>query len=69
MGIIVANVLLRYAFSVGHIELEEIQWHIYSFGFLLGLSYAYQADSHIRVDVLHERWSPRGSGRRVGLRG
>ena len=59
MGIIVANVVLRYAFSVGHIELEEIQWHIYSFGFLLGLSYAYQADSHIRVDVLHERWSPR----------
>ena len=59
MGIIVVNVVLRYAFSVGHIELEEIQWHIYSFGFLLGLSYAYQADSHIRVDVLHERWSPR----------
>lgn len=59
MGIIVANVVLRYAFSVGHIELEEIQWHIYSFGFLLGLSYAYQADSHIRVDVLHERWSSR----------
>ena len=23
--------------------------------FLLGLGYAYQADAHIRVDVLHER--------------
>ncbi|NKC01737.1 MAG: TRAP transporter small permease subunit [Pseudomonadales bacterium] len=57
--IIVVNVLLRYVFSEGRIELEELQWHLYSFGFLLGLSYAYQADAHIRVDVLHERMTPR----------
>ena len=59
MAIIVGNVVMRYAFGEGHVEIEEIQWHIYSCGFLLGLSYAYQADSHIRVDVLHERWSAR----------
>jgi TRAP-type mannitol/chloroaromatic compound transport system permease small subunit len=57
--VIVANVTLRYAFGQGRIEFEEIQWHIYATGFLLGLSYAYQADAHIRVDVLHERFSPR----------
>ena len=56
--IIVVNVMLRYLFDIGRIEFEEIQWHIYSTGFLLGLSYAYQSDSHIRVDVLHERFSP-----------
>jgi len=56
--IIVLNVLLRYAFDMGRIEFEEIQWHIYSMGFLLGMSSAYQADAHIRVDVLHERFSP-----------
>ncbi len=59
LAVIVINVLLRYAFSEGRIELEELQWHLYSVGFLLGLSYAYQADTHIRVDVLHERLSPR----------
>lgn len=59
LAVIVVNVMLRYAFSEGRIELEELQWHLYSIGFLLGLSYAYQADSHIRVDVLHERMSPR----------
>ena len=53
--VIVINVLMRYAFDEGRIELEELQWHLYSIGFLLGLSYAYQADTHIRVDVLHER--------------
>ena len=57
--VVVVNVLLRYAFNEGRIELEELQWHLYSLGFLLGLSYAYQADTHIRVDVLHERLQPR----------
>ena len=56
--VIVLNVLLRYVFSEGRIELEEIQWHLYSTGFMFGLSYAFQADVHIRVDVLHERFSP-----------
>ena len=41
----------------------ELRWraarHLYSFGFLLGLGYAYQADAHIRVDVLHERFRHR----------
>jgi TRAP-type mannitol/chloroaromatic compound transport system permease small subunit len=53
--IIVGNVFMRYAFDQGRIEFEEIQWHIYSVGFLLGLSYAFQADAHIRVDVVSER--------------
>ena len=57
--IIVFNVLLRYVFNQGRIELEELQWHLYSFGFLIGLGFAYQADAHIRVDVLHERMKPR----------
>jgi TRAP-type mannitol/chloroaromatic compound transport system permease small subunit len=57
--IIVGNVLMRYLFDQGRIEFEEIQWHIYSIGFLLGLSYAFQADAHIRVDVLSERLSER----------
>ena len=55
MAVIVGNVLSRYVFGKGYVEIEEIQWHIYSVGFLLGISYAYQVDSHIRVDVIHER--------------
>ena len=53
LAVIVINVLMRYLFNEGRIEMEELQWHLYSIGFLLGLSYAYQADAHIRVDVLH----------------
>lgn len=57
--IIVANVLLRYVFGEGRIEFEEIQWHLYATGFLLGLGYAVERDAHIRVDVVHERLSER----------
>ena len=59
MIVIVVNVLARYLFSEGRIEFEEIQWHLYSTGFMFTLGYALATDSHIRVDVLHERFSPR----------
>ena len=59
---IVFNVVLRYAFGQGRIELEEIQWHLYSTGFLLGIGYTFQLDGHVRVDVIHERLSPRTQG-------
>jgi len=58
LAVIVLNVVMRYVFSQGRIEFEEIQWHLYSIGFLLGLSYGFVTDSHIRVDVVREKLSP-----------
>jgi len=55
--VIVTNVVMRYLFGEGRIEFEEIQWHIYSAGFLMGLSYTYTADDHVRVDIFRERMS------------
>jgi len=57
LSVIVMNVTLRYVFELGSIELEEIQWHLYAVGFLMGLSYAVVSDSHIRVDVVREKLS------------
>ena len=59
LAVVVTNVLLRYAFGSGRIELEEAQWHLYAVGFLGAIAYGVQTDSHVRVDVLHERFSPR----------
>ena len=58
LGVIVINVFMRYALGEGRIEFEEIQWHLYSIGFMLGLGYAVVHDAHIRVDIVHERLSP-----------
>ena len=57
--VIVVNVTSRYVFGQGYIAFEEIQWHLYAVGWLIGLSYCIQNDSHIRIDLLHERFSPR----------
>ena len=58
LGVIVINVFMRYALGEGRIEFEEIQWHLYSIGFMTGLGYAVVHDAHIRVDIVHERLSP-----------
>ena len=55
VAVIILNVILRYVFKNGMIELEELQWHLYSIGWLVGLSSTYIVDSHVRVDVLSER--------------
>ncbi len=57
--VILGNVVLRYTFGEGRIELEELQWHIYALGFLIALSFGVVTDDHIRVDILHERLSLR----------
>lgn len=59
IAVITVNVVMRYVFGKGRIEFEELQWHIYSLGFLIGASYCYEADAHVRIDVLHERFGMR----------
>ena len=55
--VIIANVILRYAFSQGMIELEELQWYLYAAAWLFGLSYTFICDGHVRVDVVHDQLS------------
>jgi len=59
MVVILVSVVARYVFGQGSIMLEEIQWHIYGVAWLIGLSYTMVKDGHVRVDVLHDRFSLR----------
>lgn len=56
-AIIVWTVISRYVFNWGSVLLEELQWHIAGTAWLLGLAYTLVVDGHVRVDVLHERFS------------
>ena len=53
--VVVVNVTMRYVFGEGRIEFEEIQWHLYAAGFLVGLATCMDSDNHVRVDIFHER--------------
>lgn len=57
MVLVVANVILRYFFASSFVALEELQWHLYAIGFMIGLSYCVLKDGHVRVDVVAERLS------------
>ncbi|WP_196258042.1 TRAP transporter small permease subunit [Pelagibacterium limicola] len=57
--VIVANVIGRYIFSVNFIWVEEVQWHLYAIGFMIGIGYAILHDTHVRVDVIAGSLSPR----------
>lgn len=55
LATIVLNVVMRYAFGEGRIEFEELQWHLYSVGFLVGVVYGVESDDHVRVDFVRSR--------------
>ena len=57
--VIIAQVVLRYAFGKGMVVLEELQWHLYAVAFMVGLAYVLTEDANIRLDILHSRFSRR----------
>lgn len=58
---IILNVVLRYGFGLGHPSLEELQWHLYAVAVMFGVAYAQSTNSHVRVDVVAMRMSPKTS--------
>ena len=43
------------------IGLTELQWHLFAVLVMLGGSYALQQDQHVRVDMIQDKLSPRGT--------
>jgi TRAP-type mannitol/chloroaromatic compound transport system permease small subunit len=57
--VIILQVILRYGFGHGLVVLEELQWHFYAVAFMFGLSYAVMTDSHVGMDLVYEKLSPK----------
>jgi len=61
--VIILQVVLRYGFGRGMVVLEELQWHLYGLGIMIGASYAMVTDSHIRVDIIQSGMSQKWKNR------
>ena len=48
------DVIMRYLFRSGSIALQEMEWHLFSVMFLLGISYGLKEDGHVRVDLIYD---------------
>lgn len=50
-------VILRYGLSTGSIALQESTLYLHAVVFMLGISYTYNQDRHVRVDVFYAQCS------------
>jgi TRAP-type mannitol/chloroaromatic compound transport system permease small subunit len=56
IGLVATNVLLRYAFSLGSVWAQELEWHLLAALILLGMSHAVQRGGEVRVDLFYGRF-------------
>ncbi|MEM8750529.1 MAG: TRAP transporter small permease subunit [Pseudomonadota bacterium] len=54
---IVTQVIIRKA-GANQAWLDDAQWWMYGFAMLTGFGYAITTNSHVRVDILHQSFSP-----------
>ena len=57
--LVVFDATNRYLFSEGSTALQELEWHFFDVVILLGIAYALKTDSHVRVDIFYENFSPK----------
>ena len=53
-------VLLRYAFDLGWIAMQESVTYMHAALFMIGAAYTLQHNGHVRVDIFYQKLSPRG---------
>ena len=58
MIIIIFDVITRRFLVLGSTKLQEGEWHLHAALFLLCLGFAYLKNAHVRISLVHERFSP-----------
>ncbi|WP_163559203.1 TRAP transporter small permease subunit [Halomonas sp. NO4] len=58
-----AIVVMRYAFGIHSIVMQEAVMYMHAAVFLLGAAWTLRHDGHVRVDIFYRKLSPRGRAR------
>lgn len=58
--IVFVDVVMRYAFKTSFVLTQELEWHVFAFIFLVGAGYTLLSDGHVRVDIVYQRYGPKG---------
>ena len=58
--VVFIDVVMRYAFNTSFVFTQELEWHLFSFIFLMGAGYTLLKDGHVRVDIIYQRLGPKG---------
>jgi len=57
--VVFMDVVMRYAFSTSFVFIQELEWHLFAFIFLMGAGYTLSKDGHVRVDIIYQRMDPK----------
>lgn len=57
--VVFVDVVMRYAFKTSFVFVQELEWHLFSFIFLMGAGNTLLKDGHVRVDIFYQRLSLR----------
>ena len=53
-------VVLRYGFNLSSIALQESITYMHGLMFMLAIAHTLKTNGHVRVDILYQRWGPKG---------
>ena len=57
--VVFVDVVMRYAFNTSFVFMQELEWHLFAFIFLMGAGYTLLKDGHVRVDIFYQRLDPK----------
>lgn len=58
--VVFVDVVMRYLFNTSYVFTQELEWHLFGFIFLIGAGYTLLHDGHVRVDIIYQRYGPKG---------
>lgn len=56
----VVVVIARYGFGIGAVPLQEAVVYMHAIVFMLAIGYTLREGEHVRVDIVYQRFGPRG---------
>ena len=59
----VGDVISRKLFNTGAVFIQELEWHLFGFVFLLAAGYTLLEDGHVRVDIFYAKATKRTKAR------
>jgi TRAP-type mannitol/chloroaromatic compound transport system permease small subunit len=59
VAVVFADVVMRYTFRISFVFVQELEWHLFAFIFLMGAGYTLLKDGHVRVDIFYQQISPK----------
>jgi TRAP-type mannitol/chloroaromatic compound transport system permease small subunit len=55
--VVLIDVVMRYLFNNSYVFVQELEWHLFAFMFLMGAGYTLLHEQHVRVDLFYQSFN------------